>query len=316
MPFWLNEPSTVSKINADNLSRTEKFLVATAGANGDYYVTVPNGANVASGDVVKIKFPVATNSASDARLSLNGGSTYKNIRNGINIPAYRIQYEVFTMYYDGTYFIPLELTMRNDVFAVTVSAGTANKGTFPGRLQYGDVITLILTNGNTAVSPTIVIGDTTYTITDMPTVAKLSTSANQVYKLRKVLADTLEFVVHPDYVTEYGTNGDYKYERRANGFAKCYMVASFSSGTLTMTQVSTSGIYASNEVNVALPTGLFNNTGYCATPNIFSSSYVVSINPIYSSAGTTSNQVAVVILKGGSSTSAVSFRMVVEGTWK
>jgi hypothetical protein len=108
--FWLNSPSTVSIMSADNLSRAERYLTATAGANGDYYLTIPNGASVTTNDLIHVRFPVATNAASDARISIDGGTTYVNVKTSINIPASAIQNARFSFVYDSVSaaWIPIE----------------------------------------------------------------------------------------------------------------------------------------------------------------------------------------------------------------
>ncbi len=116
--FWVNDPATTTPISADNLSRLEKYLLATAGSNGDFYVTIPNASGLAANDIVNIAFPAATNGASNARLSLDGGSTYKEIRLPIptgamsyNMLASAVQNGKVTLVYDGTYFMPTKSTL-------------------------------------------------------------------------------------------------------------------------------------------------------------------------------------------------------------
>jgi len=106
--FWLNSPSTVSPRNANNLARSEMFLTATAGANGDFNVTIPNGANVATNDIVQISFPAATNGASVARLSINNGTTYKNIAVKTNLLANMVENKKIRFVYNGTLWVPLD----------------------------------------------------------------------------------------------------------------------------------------------------------------------------------------------------------------
>lgn len=104
--FWVNDPSTVSPITADNLARAERFLLATAGADGDYYVTIPNGVNLALNDRISISFPVATDDTKDTRISIDGGTTWKNVKTNINVVASAIESQKITFQYDGTYWVP------------------------------------------------------------------------------------------------------------------------------------------------------------------------------------------------------------------
>jgi hypothetical protein len=178
----------------------------------------------------------------------------------------------------------------------------------------GQTIDVAFSNGNTAASPTITIGSVTYTITGLPTVAQLQAGSTQTYKLKKTGATTMAFVDSPGYITESGQSGDFKYLRFSNGVAECFMTASQSTATLTMTQISTSAAYYSQDLFLALPTGLFNNASYTALMTIFSRSYVINLSTVYDVC--TANSLGFVVIKNGSSTSAVSFRARVIGTWK
>jgi hypothetical protein len=112
--FWLNSPSTVSPISADNLARAERYLLATAGANGDFYVTIPNGVNLAVNDVVHISFPAATNGASAARLSIDGGTTWKTINTLAGLIASTVASKKISLCYDGTNWVPLDSVGNTD----------------------------------------------------------------------------------------------------------------------------------------------------------------------------------------------------------
>jgi hypothetical protein len=125
--FWVNDPSTVSPITADNLSRAERFLTATAGANGDFYVTIPNGANIAAGDIVRINFPAATDGTKVARLSIDGGTTWKNITTSFNHIASTVESKRISLFYTGTVYNPLDpIRWYDGVWRMThFSDGTA-----------------------------------------------------------------------------------------------------------------------------------------------------------------------------------------------
>jgi len=125
--FWVNDPSTDTPISADNISRPERYLSATAGANGDFYVTIPNGVNVAAQDIVRISFPAATNGASNARLSLNGsGGTFRNIVWSTTRIASEVQSKQLMFRYDGTNFVPLETQLFPIPFTATVTSGSGS----------------------------------------------------------------------------------------------------------------------------------------------------------------------------------------------
>lgn len=136
----------------------------------------------------------------------------------------------------------------------SVAAATANKGSFSGWIPRGAIIDLILTNGNTSAAPTMTIDSTVYAISNLPTVAKLTTSTAQVYKLRKTGNNTLSFVAQPDYTCEYGVSGaGWIYERRARGKCSCYLQRQAGSQTFT----ASGGVFVSPDITANFPTGLF-----------------------------------------------------------
>ena len=109
--FWANSPSTDSYISADNLARAERYTVATAGSNGDFYVTLTNASGLADNDMVHILFPSATDNTAQARLSMNGGTTYYDIHfnTGTALPAIAVEGKPVSFRYEstGTYWFPV-----------------------------------------------------------------------------------------------------------------------------------------------------------------------------------------------------------------
>ena len=111
MAFWQDSPSTNTPRNSENLSRAEKYLTATAGSNGDFYVDIDGASTLATNDIVKIAFPEATNGTSNARLSIDGGTTYKNIQiNNIDILARNVESCNYELRYNGTQWTFLKNT--------------------------------------------------------------------------------------------------------------------------------------------------------------------------------------------------------------
>jgi len=108
--FWENEPSTDSPISADNLSRPERFTIATSAVNGDFSCTIQNGGALATNDIVRIAFGAATNSASNARLSINGGTNYYNIKTkaGAFVPASQVESRRVELFNLGGEWFPVE----------------------------------------------------------------------------------------------------------------------------------------------------------------------------------------------------------------
>lgn len=114
--IWKDYPDTTTPILAEDMNNIENgieaadtrlndeemYVQATAGANGDFFVNLTNQTLV-NGRIVKISFPSATNSSSNARLSIDNGVTYKNIfLNGVQSIGTYIQGLSLTLMYDGT----------------------------------------------------------------------------------------------------------------------------------------------------------------------------------------------------------------------
>ena len=193
-----------------------------------------------------------------------------------------------------------------------IASATSNKGSYDGTVAIGSLVWVVFANGNTASSPTITIGGDSLSFSGIPTIAKLSGSANQTYQFKRT-ANQLVFVSSPNYECEYGTSGNWQYSRKAGGGAKCYNTTSNSTGAITMTEIA-NGIYKSAKKTLSLPSGLFGSVNYTANPSIFSESYILDVSVLYDEC--TAGSIKYQIKKGGSSDSDVSFRLVVEGSWK
>lgn len=125
--IWKDYPDTTTKIKAEDLNNIENgieeldtrlndeemYVQATAGANGDFFVNLTNQTLV-NGRIVKISFPSSTNSSANARLSIDGGVTYKNIKyeNGVQALASDIQSVDYELKYNGTDFITINSTPK------------------------------------------------------------------------------------------------------------------------------------------------------------------------------------------------------------
>ena len=83
------------------------YNTVVAVTNGDFKVTLKG--TLTTGDIVKISFPTATNGSSDARLSIDGGITYVNIKyeNGVQAIASDIQNVEYELKYNGTDFLTI-----------------------------------------------------------------------------------------------------------------------------------------------------------------------------------------------------------------
>lgn len=112
---WANSPSTSTPISAENLNHMDdkienldeisRYIIATATTNGDYKIN--STVTIETGVKFNITFPTATNSASNARLSIDNGSNYYNIKstNGTQLIALQIQKRSIELRFDGTDFI-------------------------------------------------------------------------------------------------------------------------------------------------------------------------------------------------------------------
>jgi hypothetical protein len=158
--FWKNLPNTETPRNAENLSRSERYLQATASANGDFYVDIDGASGLTEGDIVRISFPSATNPASNARLSIDGGVSYvdvKLLRGFETIPAKLLSNKKVKLIYNGAkwilesrliaYFrfnspalttgdIPVNINADGGIYdVVVIGAGLTTSDNNPGSLK-------------------------------------------------------------------------------------------------------------------------------------------------------------------------------------
>src|SRR5690554_2054406 len=123
--FWKNLPDETTPRNAENLSRSERYLQATAGANGDFYVNIDGADGLANGDTLKISFPTATNGTSNARLSIDGGSNYNFIAINENIEkAESVENDKLELVYDAENWQIIKATLDYIVVSVNSSSFT------------------------------------------------------------------------------------------------------------------------------------------------------------------------------------------------
>lgn len=117
---WKDYPDTTTPIEGDKLTHIEegiyensvnikkvnnvtKYITATAGAGGDFYIDIEN--DLATGMVLYISFPTPANVASNARLSVDGGSNYYNIQfSGDNLIGDNVKGKYLSLVFNGTIF--------------------------------------------------------------------------------------------------------------------------------------------------------------------------------------------------------------------
>ena len=118
-----------------------------------------------------------------------------------------------------------------------------------------------------------------------------------------------------DMIVEQGTSGIWTYRKYSSGIIECWTTKQWSTPTLTMSAISSSGTYKSQTLSMPFPTDLFTDVENCFNVRFsFMSSGTYLLSAMNS---TPSNSVLpVVIVKGGSSTSACSIYAHAVGKWK
>lgn len=128
------------------INQVGSYNTLTAGSNGDFYGTLKG--TLSAGDIVSIYFPTATTNTATARLSVDGGSNYYNIkllRGFSTVPASLIEsgYRVFR--FDGTNFIWIN---TNLVAYYKVTTAGKTTGAIPVDINAdGGVYDIILKGG-------------------------------------------------------------------------------------------------------------------------------------------------------------------------
>ena len=130
--------ASANNIKLDNVT---KYITATAGSNGDFKVNVTN--TLATGMIINITVPAATNGASNARFSVDNGVNYKNFKNvlGTQLIASVIASKNITAYYNGTDFIVID-GIYTPATETEIATGTdENKIITPKELSDADLNT-------------------------------------------------------------------------------------------------------------------------------------------------------------------------------
>src|SRR5574344_1482698 len=92
-----------AETNITNLQNVTKYITATTGSNGDFNIDL--GIIPYTGMIIYVRFPTPTNSSSNARLSINNGTTYYPIYYaGVQIIASDCTGKYVKMYLNGTNF--------------------------------------------------------------------------------------------------------------------------------------------------------------------------------------------------------------------
>lgn len=112
------------------------------------------------------------------------------------------------------------------------------------------------------------------------------------------------------YPVASGVSGNWNYKKFSDGTFEAFTVAAIDSGTLTMTQISTSAMYASNTLTLTLPSIGIVQVRHANFEQL-TASYTTSIAKNNGVGATVTYQVN----KNGSSTSAVTHTAHIWGTW-
>lgn len=103
-------------------SLTAKYTAAAAVTNGDFKCTLTGLSTLTSGDAVKVSFPPATDKTKVARLSVDGGTNYKNIYDSTNILASEVENKSLELRYNGTQFVNTDTSNDAKLLASTSAA--------------------------------------------------------------------------------------------------------------------------------------------------------------------------------------------------
>jgi len=112
------------------------------------------------------------------------------------------------------------------------------------------------------------------------------------------------------HIDEIGVSGNWNYKKYSDNTFEAFTVAAIASGTLTMTQISTSVMYASNTLTLTLPSIGITSVQHANFEQL-TTSYTTSIAKNNGVGATVTYQVN----KVGTSTSSVSFTGKIYGTW-
>ena len=118
-----------------------------------------------------------------------------------------------------------------------------------------------------------------------------------------------------DYIVEQGTSGIWTYRKYNSGIIECWTTTHWATPTLTMSAISSSGTYKSNTLSMPFPTDLFTDIENCFNVRfgfMSSGTYLLSVM----NSAPSNSVLPVVIVKGGSSTSACSIYAHAVGKWK
>ena len=153
------------------------------------------------------------------------------------------------------------------------------------------------------------------TATDGLTDPKLLINGELAFGTAASAAVTMANLGIADYIVEQGTSGIWTYRKYSSGTIECWTTTQWATPTLTMTAISSSGTYKSNTVSMPFPTDLFIDIENCFNVRfgfMSSGTYLLSVM----NSAPSNSVLPVVIVKGGSSTSACFIYAHAVGKWK
>ena len=281
--------------------------VASLGANGIVLGIDKNAQTIVTADGIKI-----ANASGIVGVSVDSSGITEVATKVVNVYASIRQGSSYTLTLDSSIAsgTSLEFKVELDGYSefgewFTITVGTSKSGTFSDSVQFS--YTYNATNKQITItansSDNVVLCFYRYDVSsDLPLVQ---------------LNGVIEFngEQQKDMIVEQGTSGIWTYRKYSSGIIECWTTTHWGTPTLTMSAISSSGTYKSQTLSMPFPTDLFTDVENCFNVRfgfMSSGTYLLSVM----NSAPSNSVLPVVIVKGGSSTSACSIYAHAVGRWK
>lgn len=307
-----NNVNNYVQVNSNGMSvyqdiNNSAVRVASLGANGVVLGIDKNAQTIVTADGIKIAnadgiVGVSVDSSGTSQVATKVVNVYANIRQG---SSYTLTLD--SSIASGT---SVEFKVELDGYPefgewCTITVGTNKSETFSGDVRFSYTYNAtnkqitITANSNDSVVLCFYRYDV---VSDLPLVQ---------------LNGVIEFngEQQRDMIVEQGTSGIWTYRKYSSGTIECWTTTHWTTPTLTMSAISSSGTYKSNTVSMPFPTDLFTDVENCFNVRfgfMSSGTYLLSVM----NSAPSNSVLPVVIVKGGSSTSACSIYAHAMGRWK
>ena len=283
--------------------------VASLGANGIVLGIDKNAQTIVTADGIKIAnadgiIGVSVDSSGTSQVATKVVNVYASIRNGSS----------YTLTLDSSIASGTSLEFRVELDGYpefgewfTIAIGTNKSGTFSDSNSVRFTYTYNATNRQITITASggddVVLCFYRYdVVSDLPLVQ---------------LNGVIEFngEQQKDMIVEQGTSGIWTYRKYSSGIIECWTTKQWSTPTLTMSAISSSGTYKSQTLSMPFPTDLFTDVENCFNVRfsfMSSGTYLLSVM----NSAPSNSVLPVVIVKGGSSTAACSIYAHAVGRWK